>query len=122
MKWEFWKALLRLAIFLPLVIGLAYWSIRFGAKKGGYLTAASKNMRLLERLSLGPKACLCIVQVSGRYYLLGVTEREITLLRELTDYRETASVLEGERAALFRLWQGRKRVGDAKGVGNERDD
>ncbi|HHX51437.1 MAG TPA: flagellar biosynthetic protein FliO [Clostridia bacterium] len=122
MEWEFWKALLRLAIFLPLVIGLAYWSIRFGATKGGYLTAASKNMRLMERLSLGPKTGLCIVQVAGRYYLLGVTEREVTFLQELTDYTESEPISEGEKMALFRLWKGWKRGKGSEITGNERYD
>lgn len=87
MEGELWKALLRLVIFLPLVLLLAYWSIRFGASRG-QMWQGSRNLRVMERIALGQKAGLCIVKVGQEYYLIGISEQKIELLKELPQYEE----------------------------------
>ena len=75
---------LKLMFALPLVMVLAYLFIKYvlsrsplgaGGNRGG-------TMRLVARLSLGPKSWLDMVQVGDRYYLLGHNEGAFSLLRE----------------------------------------
>ncbi|NLC77284.1 MAG: flagellar biosynthetic protein FliO [Clostridia bacterium] len=87
MERELWTAVLRIVIFLPLVLLLAYFSIKVGASRGQMWTG-SGNLRLVERIALGPKAGLCIVKVGQEYYLIGVSEQKVELLKELPHYVE----------------------------------
>ena len=87
MEGDLWKALLRLVIFLPLVLLLAYWSIRIGASRG-QMWQGSRNLQVMERIALGTKAGLCIVKVGREYYLIGISEQKIELLKELPQYEE----------------------------------
>lgn len=105
MEGELWKALLRVIIFLPLVLLLAYWSIRFGASKGP-LSQSSKTMNIVERIAVGPKSSLCIVKIGEQYLLIGISEQKIELLKELPDYGELDSIKMGvqERQNLRGLW------------------
>lgn len=71
------------AIFI-FVVGLAYFAARFiGGKfaqqKLGY------GGRILSHLPLGPNRSVCVIEMSGRVFMLGVTEHSITLLTEITD-------------------------------------
>ena len=71
------------AIFV-FVVGLAYFAARFiGGKfaqqKLGY------GGRILSHLPLGPNRSVCVIEMSGRVFMLGVTEHSITLLTEITD-------------------------------------
>ena len=87
MEGDLWKALLRLFLFLPLVLLLAYFSIRIGASRS-QLWRGSHSMQIMERVALGPKAGLCIVKVGQQYYLIGVSEQRVELLKELPHYQE----------------------------------
>lgn len=42
----------------------------------------------MEHLPLGPKMSVCLVEIAGRVFLLGVTEHNITLLSEIEDEEE----------------------------------
>lgn len=88
MEGELWKAILRIIIFLPMVVLLAYFSIKLGASRG-QMWQSSGSMRIVERIPLGAKAGLCIVKVGEEYYLIGVSEQGVSLLKELPHYRET---------------------------------
>ncbi len=74
------------AIFV-FVVGLAYFAARFiGGKfaqqKLGY------GGRILSHLPLGPNRSVCVIEMSGRVFMLGVPEHSITLLTEITDVDE----------------------------------
>lgn len=87
MEGDLWKAVVRVIIFLPIVVLLAYWSIKLGASRGQWWQD-SGSMRVVDRLLLGPKAGLCIVKVGEEYYLIGFSEAGVNLLKELPDYQE----------------------------------
>ena len=46
---------------------------------------AAGGGKILENLPLGPNRSVCIVELAGRVFLLGVTDGGITLLGEITD-------------------------------------
>ncbi|TDA69409.1 MAG: hypothetical protein D9V47_05810 [Clostridia bacterium] len=86
MDWELWKAIIRLAIFLPVVMFLAYWAVRYGLGYRNGRMSHSRQMRLLEQIAIGPKSYLSIVKVVGHYYLIATGEGGTRLLRELEEY------------------------------------
>ncbi|MBZ4686949.1 MAG: flagellar protein FliO/FliZ [Clostridia bacterium] len=87
MDQSFWEAFLRVIIFLPLVAGLAYLVIKFGLTKK-YLRYQGKNLKVIDQIALTPKATLNIVKVGDDYLLIGATENEITLLKEVEYHQE----------------------------------
>lgn len=80
---------LRLIILLPLVLGLAYVTIKYGLARGrGFTPGNSRYMRLVEYLPLGPKGGLALVEIGSQYYLVAFQENNITLLKEFADLPE----------------------------------
>lgn len=84
---------LRLIILLPLVLGLAYVTIKYGLARGrGFTPGNSRYMRLVEYLPLGPKGGLALVEIGSQYYLVAFQENNITLLKEFVDLPEPVTV------------------------------
>lgn len=77
------------------VLFLAYWATRWIATRGlgGRFPNIAKGggtLKLLGQLPLGRGERLALVQCGAACFLLGVTERSIVLLRELTAEEATA--------------------------------
>ncbi|WP_371371249.1 flagellar biosynthetic protein FliO [Sporomusa aerivorans] len=78
-----------LSLFLTflLVLGLAYLTSRFLAQKmtrgGGFGSG-----RVYASLSLGPNRAVYVVEIGGKFMVLGVTEQNISLLSEITSLDE----------------------------------
>lgn len=85
---SFWGALIRTVIFLPLVILAAYFFIKYGLTKK-YFVKKKSHLKIIERVYLSNKAFLSIVQVGDKYFLIGSTENQVTLLKEFSDYPKT---------------------------------
>lgn len=83
---EFYLAVLRLIIFLPLVLLLAYAAVRYGLGRDWHSTRGRGELEILERLPLGPKNGLVVVRVAGRFFLIGLGDGVPALLAELPDY------------------------------------
>ncbi|MGI9951205.1 flagellar biosynthetic protein FliO [Moorellaceae bacterium AZ2] len=88
MERDFTLALLRLFLFLPLVLVLAYVTVRYGLGRANSLMAAAGHLKVVARLPVGPKAALLVVRCGRRYFLIGVGEGPPALLAELPDYGE----------------------------------
>jgi len=86
LEFDFWKALLRIMITLPIVLVMAYFTIKlvFGRKT---MIHHKGSLQIIEQISLGNRAFLVITKVADDYYLLGVTEQQIQLLSKLTGYK-----------------------------------
>jgi flagellar biogenesis protein FliO len=52
-------------------------------------TAAADRLAILDRSYVGPKESMCVVQVGGERFLIGVTASRISLLGRLETARET---------------------------------
>ena len=48
------------------------------------------GLHIVDKLALGPKQWVCLLNTCGRYLVLGVAEKEISVLMELTFPEETA--------------------------------
>ena len=81
--WSTLAYLLSLIAVFAVVIVMAYFTAKF---IGGRFNArmATGGGRILENLPLGPNRSVCIVEIAGRVFLLGVGEN-ISLLAEITD-------------------------------------
>lgn len=91
MDGDFVLALLRLLIFLPLVLGLAYVTVRFGLGRAAGRVAGSGQLELIERLPLSNKSGLAVIRCGERYFLVGLGEGAPILLAELPDYPAAAA-------------------------------
>ena len=76
---------------------MAYFTAKF---IGGRFNArmSTGGGRVLENLPLAPNRSVCIVEMAGRVFLLGVGEN-ITFLDEITDEETIQSLREKNRAA-----------------------
>lgn len=91
---SWWSTLAYLASLLAafaFVVVMAYIASRF---LGGRFEKAAERGggRVFASLPLGPNRLVCAVELAGRVFMLGVTEHSITLLHEITDEEEIASL------------------------------
>lgn len=81
---EYFVLFIKMMLALVLVLVLAYFSLKLGFPRL-YSSSFSgeKNMAIVERLALTPKAWLYIVKVGEEIMLIGVDGTNITYLKEL---------------------------------------
>ncbi len=80
-----------LIITFALVIGLAYFASRFLGKRMG-ISSAMGNQKIISTLSLGANRGIYVVEIAGKFLVLGVTEQNITVLQEITDSMEIEKI------------------------------
>ncbi len=110
LEFDFWKALLRIIIVLPVVLLLAYFFLKIFLSRKNF-SLQRGYMQVLEQVGVGSRASLVIAKVGNDYYLLGVTEQQVVLLQKLPDYEpQQLSRLETSRFSelLGKLHRGRE--------------
>lgn len=95
--WSTLAYLLSLLAVFAVVVVMAYFTAKF---IGGRINSrmSTGGGRVLENLPLAPNRSVCIVEMAGRVFLLGVGEN-ITFLDEITDEETIAELREKSRAA-----------------------
>ena len=78
-----------------IVIGLAYFTSRLLAQRMAN-SGGIGGGRVHSSLLLGPNRGIYVVEIAGKYMVLGVTEHNITLLREITSSDEIESVVKSQ--------------------------
>lgn len=78
-------AVIRLAVSLPLVLALAYFTVKFGLARQSFVAGTQRRVRVVEQLSLGPRSGLSLVQVGQCYFLLAHQEGKVTLVKEFAE-------------------------------------
>ena len=100
---NFWSLLGVLAV-IVLILYFAYFATRWigtHSVPGGAGTlraGGAGDLRILGQLGVGRNERLVLVRLGGRCYLLGVTEHQITLLRELDGEEAAPWLAQGESA------------------------
>jgi flagellar protein FliO/FliZ len=84
-----------LLVTFAVVIGLAFYTSRFMGKKMGSFNN-SPDGKVMSSLALGPKSYVYVVEIAGKYLVLGVTEHNINLLHEITNVEEIAALKQKE--------------------------
>jgi len=103
------KMLIRLVLAMGIILALlaaGLMAFQRLARRGLKLGRNDRPLRIVDKLSLGPKKMVCLLNTCGRYVVLGVAEREITVLLELTlpddaeGEQDFAAALHGIEASL----------------------
>ena len=85
--WSTLAYIISLLIVFAFVVVMAYFASRFLSGRFCNTVSASGG-RILDHLPLGPNRSVCVVELAGRFLMLGVCEGGISLLGEITDPRE----------------------------------
>ncbi|MGI6066000.1 MAG: flagellar biosynthetic protein FliO [Bacillota bacterium] len=81
--WAFMKLLFALPVVLASMIIILRFSLP-GAKKG---ISPRQSMKIVDRLLLNSRTSLYIVDIQGRFFLLGNQEGNVVILDKLPDYQ-----------------------------------
>lgn len=95
---------LRLLFVLAVILGLAWWTLRFGIPKlTGIPQQASGGISVLARYPLEPRKTLYVVKAGQEVVLVGSSEAGLQLLSALKpeDFAGTESQISGSPAAPF---------------------
>ncbi len=71
-------------IIVALIIYLSYLASRY-LGKGIMKSSSSRYMRLIDQMTLGQERYIAIVQVSGKYLLVGITAGQVNILSEMRE-------------------------------------
>lgn len=76
--------LLKLLVALPVVILLAYISLRLGKN---YMNALSKgrNIKVIETVPIHSKSFVSVVRIGKTYMVLGISEHSVSILKTLSE-------------------------------------
>ncbi len=84
-----WGSFLGMIFSVILVTGLAYLFTRYvvGNRQGMFMGKQKRNqqMRVIQCMALGKSQRIAVIQVGTRYYLMGITEQNVSLLAELAE-------------------------------------
>ncbi|MBR4384788.1 MAG: flagellar biosynthetic protein FliO [Selenomonadaceae bacterium] len=83
--WSTLAYMLSLFAVFGVVLVMAYFAAKFIGGRFNAARLSASGGRVLENLPLGPNRSVCIVEMAGRVFLLGVTDHNINLLGEITD-------------------------------------
>lgn len=78
-----WRAIATLIVVVLIIYGSYIASKYIG--KGLSKNSSSRYMRLIDQITMGQDRHVAIIQVSGRYFLVGITAGQISVLSELQD-------------------------------------
>jgi len=92
------RLVLAMLLVLALLVGGVLLLQKYG-RRALRLGGGARALRIVDRVALGPKKGVFLVHVGGRYLLLGVGEREVTLLTEMTLWEEPGQGDESFRAS-----------------------
>ncbi len=98
---NFVTMLLETMLALGLVCGLAYLVFRFALPRLTTARSANSMVRVVDRVGLDPRKSLYVVEVAGRWLLIGASEAGVHLVSELdaASAVEAAEELELRRGA-----------------------
>lgn len=68
-----------------LILFLTYIASKYISKKVPMANNGG-NIRIVERMALAQDKFLAVIEISNKYYLIGVSSNNINLLKELDDY------------------------------------
>lgn len=71
-------------IIVAFIIYLSYLASKY-LGRGMARSSSSRYMRLIDQITLGQERYIAIVQVSGKYLLVGITAGQVNILSELRD-------------------------------------
>ena len=83
-------------------------------------TVSGKHVKVIDRVSLAVGSAAVVLQAGERYYLVGVSDKNIQLICELEGFEPASPAEEGAQASFGRLLTGflnREKPGTSKDDG-----
>lgn len=74
-------------VLIVLILVLTYFASRWYARRMG-VSGGGRLVKILDRTSLGQSSSLIVVQVAEKYFLIGVSEKNMQMLCELEDFAQ----------------------------------
>lgn len=109
---------LKLLLALPVVILLAYISLRL-SNKYLYRQNQSSAIQVLERVPIHNKQFLCIVKMFDSYMVIGVSENSIQPIKTLSNEEVEEYMANKQQADYLNKWS--KNIIDWTKKGNQND-
>lgn len=78
-----WRVIVTFAV-AALIIYLSYLASKY-IGTGINKSSSSRYMRLIDQITLGQDRHMAIVQIGGKYLLIGVTSGQVNVLSEIQD-------------------------------------
>lgn len=96
MNYDITSSFIKLFIGLPLVIFLAYISLKFTNK---YMRKMNdgKYLKVLETVQIFNKAAICIIKIGDKYHVIGVTDTSINEIKILNEDEANAFINSSEK-------------------------
>ncbi|WP_157593551.1 flagellar biosynthetic protein FliO [Sedimentibacter sp. B4] len=69
-----------------LVLFLTYYGTRWISTKTN-IASGSKYMNIVDRIVIGQNKYLVIAEITNKYYLLSITEKDVNIIKELDDFQ-----------------------------------
>jgi flagellar biosynthetic protein FliO len=91
-------------VIMAAVVAVTYYASRWYARRMGK-AVSGKHIKLVDRISLGVGSSAVVLQAGERYYLVGVSDKNIQLICELEDF-EPGPEEDVTQAAFGRLFSG----------------
>lgn len=66
------------------VLIMTYYASRWYARRMGP-GGAGKHLKIIDRLPVTKGSSICILELSGRQYLMGISESSVQILKELEE-------------------------------------
>ena len=96
MGWEFVMMMLQTFLALAIVCGLAYLIFRVILPKVNFNYNSNSMVRVVDKVTVDTRKSLCVIEVAGKWMLIGITENGIEQICELD--AESAKIAEEEIA------------------------
>jgi flagellar protein FliO/FliZ len=74
---------IKIIIFLPLVIMLAYVSLKIGGSR--VMGMGGRIIRIVEKVPLTNKSFLCVAVINGKPYVISSSDEKVEILMELPE-------------------------------------
>lgn len=71
---------------IALMLVLTYYASRWYARRMSAAPGSGRYIKFCDRVPVGQGSSLAIVQVGGKYYLLGISDKNMQLICELSDF------------------------------------
>ncbi len=65
---------------------LTYYGTRWISAKTN-LASRSRYMNIVDRIVIGQNKYLAIAEITNKYYLLSITEKDVNIIKELDDFQ-----------------------------------
>lgn len=100
------------------VLYLTYYCTKWLSTKSS-IALKSKYMNVRDRLMLGQNSFIAIVEIDSKHYLIGITEKDIKILKELDNFQPLPDDVESG-SKFINILNKYKRTVDA-GNNNDKD-